>query len=71
MTDTEKLEKIRAILENCVCTEGVDKGVILLSNDGPCHPEVWNGKTVQVYNHDYFSPLGDALIEAWHIATEH
>ena len=57
MLDTrERLEKI-------VCTEGDDKGVVMLSNEGPTNfdPEL----NCQVYVHEHFSPLGDALIEAF------
>lgn len=69
----DRLSKIAAILETAVCTEGIDKGVILLSNDGPTHHESVDGRTIQVYDHEYFSPLGDALIAAWHLtqAQEH
>lgn len=98
------LDQIRKILETAVCTEGCDKGVVVLSQDGPTHPETmeveeicmtcdgcgWyeGGKclqttcekckgsgviktgrmrTYQVYDHQYFSPLGDALIAAWEL----
>lgn len=61
-----RMKNVRTILETAVCTRGCDKGVVLLSNYGPTHPEVIDGKTVQTYDHDCFSPLGDALIEAWH-----
>lgn len=56
---------IRTKLENIVDTSDIDGGVVLLSQEGTCHPEVHNGRTVQVYDHEYFSPLGDALIEVW------
>jgi hypothetical protein len=50
-------------LGKIVCTEGDDKGVVLLSSDGPTkHDPKVNG---QVYIHEHFSPLGDALIEAF------
>ncbi len=49
-------------LEKIVVTEGCDEGVVLLDQHGPCHTEDWNGKSISVYNHKYFSPLGDALI---------
>lgn len=61
----DRLQDIRKKLEGIVCTEGCDEGVVLLSQDGPCHDEVIDGKTVSVYNHQYFSPLGDALIELY------
>ena len=62
------LNSIQAKLENIVCTVEPDAGVVLLSEHGTTHEEVWNGKTVQVYDHEYFSPLGDALMEVWKLA---
>ena len=61
----ERLNAAAVMLEEIVCTVGDDAGVVMLSTDGPCHPEPDPnnpGHTIQVYNHDYFSPLGDALI---------
>jgi hypothetical protein len=49
-------------LEEIVCTEEPDRGVVLLSSDGPTHTEEVNGRPCQVYDHEHFSPLGDALI---------
>lgn len=54
------LAKIRAKIEDVVCTEGCDKGVVMLSRDGPTHYD--EELKCQVYDHEYFSPLGDALI---------
>ena len=55
-----ELREALALLETIVCTEPPDDGVVLLSNDSPCHydPE----HKIQVYDHEHFSPLGDALI---------
>ena len=39
----------------------------MLSDDGPTHTEEIEGKKVQVYDHKYLSPLGDALIELWNL----
>ena len=50
------------MLEDIVCIHNPDRGVVLLSVDGPTHPEEHNGETIQVYDHEHFSPLGDALI---------
>lgn len=61
----EIIAAIRAKLEDIVCTEPIDRGVVLLSDDGPTHKEVIDGQTVTVYDHEHFSPLGDALIEVW------
>jgi hypothetical protein len=52
----------REQLQEIVCVVPPDDGVVLLSNDSPCHPEERGGYTVQVYNHKHFSPLGDALM---------
>lgn len=60
-----KLDEVRRILETAVVTEGCDKGVVLLSYEGSTHPEEVAGRVVQVYDHEFFSPLGDALIAAW------
>lgn len=62
-----RLAAVRAALEQIVDTTEPDKGVILLSDDSPTHPEEWQGRTVQVYDHENFSPLGDALIKAWEL----
>jgi len=51
----------RRLLERIVCTEGSDRGVVLLSNDSPTHYDP--AAKGQVYDHENFSPLGDALIE--------
>lgn len=63
------LDDIRRILETAVCTEGADKGVVLLSDHGTTHLEAIGppnaSRQVSVYDHEYFSPLGDALIAAW------
>ena len=48
-----------------VCTEPPDDGVILLSEESPCHPDPVTG--IATYDHAHFSPLGDALIELWSI----
>lgn len=61
-----QLREIRDKLASIVCTEGCDKGVVMLSDDGPCHYDA--ALKCQVYDHDYFSPLGDALIEVWELA---
>lgn len=63
-----RLDKIAATLEKAVCTEGCDKGVVLLSEHGATHIERIDGRDVQVYDHEHFSPLGDALIAAWELA---
>lgn len=47
-------------LANIVCTDDVDGGVVLLSNDSPTHYD--SERNCQVYNHEHFSPLGDALV---------
>lgn len=68
MIDTHaRLARIRKIMERTVCTQGIDKGVILLSDHAPTHFEMVDGKKMCVYNHEYFSPLGDALIEVWEL----
>jgi hypothetical protein len=58
----EKVKIAAALLERIVCTEGEDAGVILLDHEGTTHTEEIDGRKVSVYDHAYFSPLGDALI---------
>lgn len=60
------LDLIRKKLECVVCTKHPDDGVVLLSEHGPTtyDPEL----KIQVYDHDHFSPLGDALIELYELA---
>ncbi len=62
-----RLAACRLMLEEIVCTEDDDAGVVLLSQDGPTHPERRGDRTIQVYDHMYFSPLGDALIALWNM----
>lgn len=64
-----KLTAIRAKLETIVCTDEIDRGVVLLSSEGTTHKEVIGGKEVSVYDHEHFSPLGDALIELWQMSS--
>lgn len=61
-----RLTAIQKKLENIVCTKRPDDGVVLLSEYGPTtfDPEL----QIQVYDHEHFSPLGDALIELYEIA---
>ena len=61
----ECIAAIREKLRQIVVTEGEDAGVILLSWESPMHQEEHGGRTIQVYDHEYFSPLGDALMELW------
>ena len=66
----ERLAKIQDVLETAVCTEDPDKGVVLLSDHGTTHIEYIDGRMVFVCDHEFFSPLGDALIAAWHLTQE-
>lgn len=54
------LMEIRSKIEEAVCTEGCDKGVVMLDHQGTTHYD--KELKVNVYDHEYFSPLGDALI---------
>ena len=58
-----RVAEATAKLKQIVCVEPPDDGVVLLSYDGPCHPDPVTG--VSTYDHVHFSPLGDALIELW------
>jgi hypothetical protein len=61
----QTVAEARALLEKAVCTEGEDAGVILLSQDAPTHIETHDGRELTVYELEYFSPLGECLMEAW------
>jgi hypothetical protein len=69
MNSEERLSEIIRKIEDMVVTTGIDKGVVLLSNESPTHAEVISGKSIQVYDHENFSPLGDALIELYELAS--
>jgi hypothetical protein len=62
-----QLSAIREAIDKIVVTEGQDAGVILLSDDSPTHfdPEA----KCQVYEHENFSPLGDALVALARLAA--
>jgi hypothetical protein len=65
---SDRLRRIRKLMESVVCTEGCDKGVVLLDNEGRTYyDENLKGR---VYYHEYFSPLGDALIHIYHLTDE-
>lgn len=57
----EAIDAARQCLARIVCTTPPDDGVVLLSNEGPCHYDA--EQKCQVYDHEHFSPLGDALME--------
>lgn len=56
-------ETAKRKLREIVCVEEPDDGVILLSTDSPMRFDRTYRR--DVYVHDHFSPLGDALIELW------
>ena len=58
-------ETILRKLEEIVCTKGCDAGVILLSGESTTHYVCSGERTIQVYDHPYFSPLGCALIDLY------
>lgn len=58
-----RLAKARELLESIVCTEGEDRGIVLVDHEAPT---VWDDTLkCDRYTHDNFSPLGDALIKLW------
>ena len=59
-TDRALLRAAITLLEEIVCVIGDDRGVVLMSNDSPTHYDA--AVRCQVYDHENFSPLGDALI---------
>lgn len=67
---TERLGKALALLEKIVVPEGEDSGLIWKSWVSPTHPKTLaNGQTVQVYDHEHFSELSDALVELWQVLS--
>lgn len=54
------IHKAVSDLEKIVCTKDPDDGVILLSSESPAHYDA--ATKCETYNHEHFSPLGDALI---------
>jgi hypothetical protein len=63
-----KLAAIRDALAEIVISEGEDAGVILLSDESPTHYDA--EAKCQVYDHENFSPLGDALVSVARLAAE-
>lgn len=58
-----RLNAVRCKLQEIGCMDGEDAGVIYLSSDSPSH---WSDRhKCYVYEHQYFSPLGDALIATY------
>lgn len=57
------LDNILEKLEKIVCHGGADAGIILISDDSPTHVEEYQGRQISVYDYEYFSPLGGALID--------
>ena len=55
------IARCQQLLRAIVVTEGCDAGVVLLSHESPCHYDA--AMECEVYDHDHFSPLGDALVE--------
>lgn len=67
---TERLAKAKDLLEEIVVPEGEDSGLIWKSWESPTHPETLaSGQTIQVYDHEHFSELGDALVELWRVLS--
>lgn len=56
----DRLTQIREAIEKIAVTKGEDSGVILLSDESPTK---WDEqRKVNVYRHEHFSPLGDAMV---------
>lgn len=62
-----RLVKAITLLKEIVCVEGRDSGVIFKSSDSPTRWDKESG--CQVYKHQYFSELGDSLIELYETLT--
>lgn len=63
-----QLRAIRQALDEIVISKGEDAGVVLLS---PESRQTWNAdRQCHQYEHDYFSPLGYALVALAKLASE-
>lgn len=67
-TPEERLKLIRVKLQEIVCVEGVDKGVIFKNSESQTYYDA--ELKASVYKHQHFSELGDALIELWELTGE-
>ena len=54
---------VRTAIEKIVCTDEIDGGVIMLSSESPSHFDA--DRNGWVYDHEHFSPLGDAMVSLW------
>ena len=58
-----QIAAVKARLGRIVCTEGEDAGVIMLSDEATFH---WDeAHQCRFYDNNFFSPLGDALVDLW------
>ena len=64
----KQVRDIREAIDKIVVSEGIDAGVILLSDESPTHFD--KDVNCQVYEYEYFSPLGDALVALAKLAKE-
>ena len=60
---TNGIDKLIKELEAIVCTEGEDKGVILVDSHSHVDHAMIDGQHAAVYRNPYFSDLGEALIK--------
>ena len=60
---TDLLTDLRDQIAEIVIPDGIDAGVILLSDDSPSDYD--EQQKCHVYRHQNFSPLGDALVSLW------
>ena len=63
-----KLAAIRDAMAKIVIFEGTDSGVILLSSESPTYYDLQ--AKCQVYKHEHFSPLGDAIVAVARMAED-
>ena len=60
----EKLvSEMREAIEQIVCTDEIDRGVIMLSSESPTHYD--HTTKCLVYDMEHFSELGDAMVSLW------
>lgn len=59
----QKIAEMRLKIEKIVCTDEIDRGVILLSSESATHYD--KESKCLVYDDEYFSELGRAMVELW------
>ncbi len=68
VVDTAEVEALLTKLQTIVCHDGCDAGVVYLDQEGKTHYD--EEQQCQVYDLEFFSPLGQALMELHQMITK-